>query len=98
MRPVENRPWRGAPPPARMDAMAITTDSRALRVVIADDAVLLREGAALLLREAGFDVVAQAGDADELVRKVRGHKPDVAGGGVRGPPPGGGAGGGGGPA
>jgi DNA-binding NarL/FixJ family response regulator len=57
-----------------------------MRVVIADDAVLLREGAARLLQEAGFDVVAQAGDADELLRKVRAHKPDVAIIDVRMPP------------
>jgi DNA-binding NarL/FixJ family response regulator len=54
--------------------------------VIADDAVLLREGAARLLEDAGFEVVAQAGDADDLMRKVRGHKPDVAIIDVRMPP------------
>jgi DNA-binding NarL/FixJ family response regulator len=57
-----------------------------MRIVIADDAVLLREGAARLLTEAGFEVVAQAGDADDLLRKVRGHKPDVAVVDVRMPP------------
>jgi DNA-binding NarL/FixJ family response regulator len=57
-----------------------------MRVVIADDAVLLREGAARLLEEAGFDVVAQAGDADDLLRKVRAHTPDVAIIDVRMPP------------
>ena len=57
-----------------------------MRVVIADDAVLLREGAARLLEEAGFDVVAQAGDAEDLLRKVRAHKPDVAIIDVRMPP------------
>jgi DNA-binding NarL/FixJ family response regulator len=57
-----------------------------MRVVIADDAVLLREGAARLLEEAGFEVVAQAADADELLRKVRAHKPDVAIIDVRMPP------------
>jgi DNA-binding NarL/FixJ family response regulator len=57
-----------------------------VRVLIADDAVLLREGAARLLTEAGFDVVAQAGDAEELLRKVRAHKPDVAIVDVRMPP------------
>ena len=57
-----------------------------MRVVIADDAVLLREGAARLLGEAGFEVVAQAGDADDLLRKVRAHKPDVAIIDVRMPP------------
>ena len=57
-----------------------------MRVVIADDAVLIREGAARLLEEAGFEVVAQAGDADDLVRKVRAHRPDVAVIDVRMPP------------
>jgi DNA-binding NarL/FixJ family response regulator len=57
-----------------------------MRIVIADDAVLLREGAARLLEEAGFEVVAQAGDAEDLLRKVRGHKPDVAIIDVRMPP------------
>jgi DNA-binding NarL/FixJ family response regulator len=57
-----------------------------MRIVIADDAVLLREGAARLLIEAGHEVVAQAGDADDLLRKVRAHKPDVAIVDVRMPP------------
>jgi DNA-binding NarL/FixJ family response regulator len=57
-----------------------------MRIVIADDAVLLREGAARLLEEAGFEVVAQAGDAEDLLRKVGGHKPDVAIIDVRMPP------------
>ncbi len=57
-----------------------------MRVVIADDAVLLREGAARLLEDAGFEVVAQSGDAEDLLRKVRSHKPDVAIVDVRMPP------------
>jgi DNA-binding NarL/FixJ family response regulator len=57
-----------------------------MRIVIADDAVLLREGAARLLAEAGFEVVAQAGDAEDLLRKVRAHTPDVAIIDVRMPP------------
>ena len=57
-----------------------------MRIVIADDAVLLREGAARLLEDAGFEVVGQAGDADDLLRKVRAHKPDVAVVDVRMPP------------
>jgi len=57
-----------------------------MRVVIADDAVLLREGAARLLEEAGYEVVAQAGDADDLLRKVHAHRPDVAIIDVRMPP------------
>ena len=57
-----------------------------VRVVIADDSVLLREGIALLLVESGFDVVAQAGDGEDLLRKVGAHKPDVAVVDVRMPP------------
>ena len=57
-----------------------------MRIVIADDAVLLREGAVRLLEEAGFEVLGQAADAEELLRKVRAHKPDVAIIDVRMPP------------
>ena len=57
-----------------------------LRAVIADDELLLREGVARVLEEAGIEVVARAGDAPDLVRKVRGHKPDVAIVDVRMPP------------
>ena len=49
-----------------------------LRVVIGEDDVLMREGIARLLSEAGFDVVSQAGDADGFLRKALGHRPDVA--------------------
>ncbi|HET9740574.1 MAG TPA: response regulator transcription factor [Solirubrobacteraceae bacterium] len=56
------------------------------RVVIADDSVLLREGIARLLEESGFDVVGQAGDGEDLLRKVGAHKPDVAVVDVRMPP------------
>lgn len=57
-----------------------------LRIVLADDSLLLREGIARLLVEAGFDVVAQAGDATELVIAVREYKPDVAITDIRMPP------------
>lgn len=57
-----------------------------MRVVIAEDSVLLREGAVRLLEEAGIEVAGQAGDAEELLRKVRGHKPDVAIVDIRMPP------------
>lgn len=57
-----------------------------MRVVVADDSVLLREGVSRLLVDAGFDVVAQAGDAEDLLRKVGAHKPDVAVVDVRMPP------------
>jgi DNA-binding NarL/FixJ family response regulator len=46
--------------------------------VIAEDSVLLREGIARLLEDCGFEVVGRAGDAEDLLRKVRAHKPDVA--------------------
>jgi DNA-binding NarL/FixJ family response regulator len=49
----------------------------AVRVVIGEDDVLLREGIVRLLGEAGFDVVAQAGDAEDLLRKGMAHRPDV---------------------
>jgi len=55
-------------------------------VVIADDDVLLREGIASLLEQAGYHVVGQAGDATELVSLVREHKPDVAIVDIRMPP------------
>jgi len=57
-----------------------------VRVVIADDSVLLREGVARVLAENGFEVVAQVGDAAALERAVRNEKPDVAIVDVRMPP------------
>jgi len=57
-----------------------------VRVVVADDSALLREGVVRLLEEAGLEVVGQAADAEELLRKVRAHKPDVAVVDVRMPP------------
>jgi DNA-binding NarL/FixJ family response regulator len=57
-----------------------------LRVVIADDAVLLREGLARVLAENGFEVVAQAGDAYALRHAVARERPDVAIVDVRMPP------------
>jgi DNA-binding NarL/FixJ family response regulator len=47
------------------------------RIVIGEDDVLLREGIARILAEAGFEVAAQAGDAEDLLRKALAHKPDV---------------------
>jgi len=55
-------------------------------VVIADDSVLLREGIARLLVDAGFEVAAQSGDADDLMRHVGMHKPTVAIVDIRMPP------------
>ena len=57
-----------------------------MRVVIAEDSVLLREGLARVLGEGGFDVVAQAANADELKKAVKRFKPDVAVVDVRMPP------------
>ena len=60
--------------------------SGTLRVTIAEDAVLLREGMARLLRESGFEVVGQSGTADDLMLKVRSYAPDVAIVDIRMPP------------
>jgi len=57
-----------------------------VRVVVAEDSVLLREGIAHLLEDAGFEVVGQAGTAEELILKVRSYHPDVAVVDIRMPP------------
>jgi DNA-binding NarL/FixJ family response regulator len=57
-----------------------------LRVIVCDSEPIVREGVAQILRDAGFDVVATASDAIELVRKARAHKPDVVVTDVRLPP------------
>jgi DNA-binding NarL/FixJ family response regulator len=57
-----------------------------MRVALADDSVLLREGVARLLSEGGFEVVAQSGTADDLLRHVAMHRPDVAIVDIRMPP------------
>ncbi len=57
-----------------------------MRVVLADDAVLLREGIASLLVDAGFDVVGQSSTPDDLLLKVRSYSPDVAIVDIRMPP------------
>jgi DNA-binding NarL/FixJ family response regulator len=57
-----------------------------ITVVIAEDNVLLREGLTRLLNESGFEVSGQAGDAEDLLRKVGAHRPDVAVVDVRMPP------------
>jgi DNA-binding NarL/FixJ family response regulator len=50
----------------------------AIRVVIGEDDVLLREGIARILEDAGLEVVAQTGNADDFLRRARAHQPDVA--------------------
>ncbi len=57
-----------------------------MRVVVADDAVILREGLARLLEEAGFEVIGLAADADELLALVEHERPDVAIVDIRMPP------------
>jgi DNA-binding NarL/FixJ family response regulator len=57
-----------------------------MRVALSDDTVLLREGVARLLGDAGFEIVAQSGTADDLLRHVAMHKPDVAIVDIRMPP------------
>jgi DNA-binding NarL/FixJ family response regulator/class 3 adenylate cyclase len=85
----------GAAAPATIEAPAAASPvpppedgapEQALRVALAEDSVLLREGIARLLDDAGFEVVAQAGTADDLVRLVAMHKPDVAITDIRMPP------------
>ena len=57
-----------------------------MRVVIADDSILVREGIATLLRRADIDVAAQASSPEELLRQVAEHEPDVAIIDIRMPP------------
>ena len=70
----------------RVEHRGAADTARCLRVVVADDSVLLREGVVRLLEENGFEAVGQAGDADDLIRKVKAHKPDVAVVDIRMPP------------
>ena len=62
------------------------TDTEALRVVLAEDSVLLREGLLRLLADAGFNVVEACGDAESFLRAVSAHQPDLVVVDVRMPP------------
>jgi len=73
-------------PPLRTESPESELDTGGTTVVLADDSVLLREGTARLLEDAGFSVVGQAGDADDLLLKVRSYRPDVAVVDIRMPP------------
>jgi len=78
-------------PPLRLDrehaeVVGQEPEKPDLRVVLAEDSVLLREGIARLLEDGGFEVVGQAGNADELLLKVRSYSPDVALVDIRMPP------------
>ena len=82
-------PARGLPAAShrrRRKTDAPTSNETRMRVVVAEDSVLLREGIARLLDDAGIEVVGQAGTADELMLKVRSYKPDVAIVDIRMPP------------
>src|SRR3954453_9565748 len=68
------------------DPQASEEAAAALRVVVADDDALLREGIASLLEQKGYEVVGRASDARDLMLKVRSYLPDVAVVDVRMPP------------
>jgi DNA-binding NarL/FixJ family response regulator/class 3 adenylate cyclase len=81
--PSEFPPLQTPEPAARAEPRA---GGEGPRVVLAEDAVLLREGIAVLLENHGCEIVGQAGNADELLLKVRSYEPDVAIVDVRMPP------------
>jgi DNA-binding NarL/FixJ family response regulator len=72
--------------PAKETAVPTPSDAVAIRVVLADDSVLFREGLARVLAENGFAVAAQAGDADGLHAAVEREMPDVVVTDIRMPP------------
>jgi DNA-binding NarL/FixJ family response regulator len=72
-----NGPSQPPPPPPQ---------STALRIVLAEDALLLREGLQRMLNEAGFDVVGTAADATQLLNQVDERRPDVVLADIRMPP------------
>ena len=68
------------PPVTQFETRALRLQPRLepLRIVVADDSLLERTGTVRLLQDAGFDVVAQAADREDTLRKVRAHRPDIA--------------------
>jgi serine/threonine-protein kinase PknK len=66
--------------------MASAKASERRRIVLADDDVLLREGMASLLERSGFEIAGQAGDADQLLKLVRHHRPELVIVDIRMPP------------
>src|SRR5207302_10915062 len=84
-RPPEHAPavWRSRSWSATLRSVDVEhpdleQDAAPIRVVLADDSVLLREGVASLLEGKGFKIVGQSGTAEDLLLKVRSYKPDVA--------------------
>jgi serine/threonine-protein kinase PknK len=69
-----------------LDIEAGAAATTRVRVVLADDDVLLREGIASLLERSDFDVVGQAGDGSQLISLVREHRPDLVIVDIRMPP------------
>src|SRR5262245_38056578 len=65
------------PPVTQFETRALEIEAP-LRVVVLEGSVFLRAGTVRLWEDAGFDVVGEAGDRADLVRKVRAHRPDVA--------------------
>src|SRR5262249_27848757 len=88
--PRAGRPDRGAgrTPRARQSGWSRNSSrgGDSVRVVIAEDSVLMREGVARLLEDEGFEIVGRAGNADDLLLKIVSYKPDVAVVDVRMPP------------
>jgi DNA-binding NarL/FixJ family response regulator len=74
------------PPVTQFETRELRLAPEPLRVVVGEDSVLLRAGTVRLLEESGFVVVGEAGDRDDLLRKVRAHRPDVAVIDIRMPP------------
>jgi DNA-binding NarL/FixJ family response regulator/class 3 adenylate cyclase len=72
--------------PAERLTGAIGAPARSMRVALADDSILLREGVARLLSDSGFQIVAQVGTADRLLEAIRADPPDVAVVDIRMPP------------
>ncbi len=81
--PNPSSPVRATSP---LKASATTDQTSPLRVVVAEDQVLLREGIVRLLQEHGIEVVGVSGDATDLLRKTGAHRPDVVVSDVQMPP------------
>src|ERR1700735_5524695 len=75
--PAHRQPARRRDPPGSRHTVPVNSPGAALRVVIAEDAVLLREGLHRLLTEAGMNVAGTAGDAVQLLRLAAATRPDV---------------------
>ena len=69
-----------------MSGIIDTAQAAPVRVVVAEDDILLRAGIAHLLEDAGCEIVAQTGDADDLRRRALAHRPDVVVTDIRMPP------------